>query len=71
MLGVKLKTKSGRFSESQKWQLWSILLQSVNVSALVAFGFPTEYVAAGVMIVQAVSGYVAMRYRMITSEPMK
>lgn len=71
MLGISLQTKSGRYSDSQIWQFAALILQSINVSVLMAFGVPAEYMAIAVFLLQVISGWVAMRLRTVTDEAMK
>ena len=66
-----IKTESGRISKSQVWQIAAMALQSINVAVLVAFGVPAEYMALAVAGVQIASGYVSMKLRMVTTEPMR
>lgn len=66
-----LRTESGRLSRTQKLQIVSSILQGVNVSAFVAFGFPAEWVAAGAMVITMLQSSLTMYIRLTTVEQMK
>lgn len=68
---IKLRTKSGRISRSQKWQIVSIIVHGVTAAGLVAAGLPAQYAPLANMVIGIAQGLVAMRMRTITSEPMQ
>lgn len=65
-----IKTQTGRISRTQVLQIICTVLQTINVSAFVALGFPAEYVALATMIITAVQSGLSMYLRKVTVEPL-
>ena len=70
MLGIRLKTVTGRYSNSQLWQIVAMVTHCVTAAALVAMGLPPQYVPIANMVIGIVQGIAAMRLRTTTNEPM-
>lgn len=66
-----ITTNSGRASRTQLLQIICGVLQTINVSAFVALGYPAEYVAFGAMLVTALQSGIGIYLRTITAEPMR